>query len=104
MTSVVRDASGTLLADLPPLELSIGIFGYGLDPFSFSLYVHLRHWADQNGEVCEPVANMAAWSQMSVRKVQYALKELEALSLIERQPRSGYENVVRLLEVNPDGL
>lgn len=60
----------------------------GLDPYEFRLYSHIA----RRGNCFATLDKIAATCQMSVRKVQYALKVLEASSLIEKEKRNGRTN------------
>ncbi|MEO1395541.1 MAG: helix-turn-helix domain-containing protein [Cyanobacteria bacterium J06634_5] len=60
----------------------------GLDPYEFRVYSHVA----RRGNCFATLDKVAATCCMSVRRVQYALKVLEASGLIEKEARKGRTN------------
>lgn len=72
-----------------PIFIHSELDDYGLDTVEFRVYARLARRAGQHGKHSESVPNMAREFDVSVRKVQYALKLLILCRLITRHPRPG---------------
>jgi hypothetical protein len=72
-----------------PIFIHSELDDYGLDPVEFRVYSRLARRAGQHGKHSESVPNMAREFDVSVRKVQYALKLLILCRLVTRHPRPG---------------
>lgn len=72
-----------------PIFIHSELDEYGLDAVEFRVYARLARRAGQKGKHSESVPNMAREFDVSVRKIQYALKLLILCRLITRHPRPG---------------
>lgn len=72
-----------------PIFIHSELDDYGLDPVEFRVYSRLARRAGQHGKHSESIPNMAREFDVSVRKVQYALKLLILCRLVTRHPRAG---------------
>jgi DNA-binding transcriptional ArsR family regulator len=69
----------------------------GLDPFAFRVYATIcRRAGDTGGEFYESVNKMAERVGMSIRRARRALRDLEALGLIDGEERRGQTTRYRL--------
>lgn len=72
-----------------PIFIHSELDEYGLCPVEFRVYSRLARRAGQRGKHSESVPNMAREFDVSIRKVQYALKLLILCRLVTRHPRPG---------------
>lgn len=65
---------------------------YGLSPYEFRLYAHIA----RRGQCFSNLNTTAKICKMSVRKAQYALKNLESWGLVEKTIRKGKTDIYEL--------
>ncbi|BAZ10418.1 hypothetical protein NIES4071_22330 [Calothrix sp. NIES-4071] len=65
---------------------------YGLNPYEFRLYAHIA----RRGQCFSSLETMAKICKMSVRKAQYALKNLQEQGMVQRKKRQGRTDVYEL--------